>query len=222
MPTAAAADPALSLAVTDLARTLVEAGDGAVVLGGDGRIVLWNRSAERILGYTARDVMGRRCWDVLAGCDDDGNRLCHRVCRVAALLRMDEPVHSFDMRARTKSGRPIWLNVSTLRAGAGLGGPVIVHLLRDVSAAKELLTLVHERLAPPAIAPDGLDRAATLSRRELEVLRLLTEGNNTAAISERLKVSPETVKNHVQHILTKLGMHSRLEAVAFAARQRLF
>jgi two-component system nitrate/nitrite response regulator NarL len=49
----------------------------------------------------------------------------------------------------------------------------------------------------------------------------MTEGLNTAAIAGRLAVSPATVRNHVQSILGKLGVHSRLEAVAFAARHRV-
>ena len=96
-----------------------------------------------------------------------------------------------------------------------------IHLFRDVTASKELLTLIHERLGPTpgteAAAPAG-----ALSRRELDVLRLMTEGLNTAGIAERLRLSGATVRNHAQSIFAKLGVHSRLAAVAFAARHRLF
>jgi two-component system, NarL family, nitrate/nitrite response regulator NarL len=60
-------------------------------------------------------------------------------------------------------------------------------------------------------------RPPDLTRRELDILRLLAAG----AMAERLHVSPATVRNHVQHILEKLGVHSRLEAAAFATRYRL-
>ena len=56
-----------------LDQALADSGDGVFVIGADGRIVLWNRSAERILGYTAREVIGRRCCDVFVGRDVDGN-----------------------------------------------------------------------------------------------------------------------------------------------------
>jgi PAS domain S-box-containing protein len=100
---------------TGLDQALARAGDGAFVIGGDGRILLWNRSAERVLGYAARDVLGRPCCEVFAGYDDDGNRLCYQGCHVMSLVRMDEPIQSFDMRTRTKPGRPVWINVSVLR-----------------------------------------------------------------------------------------------------------
>ncbi len=202
-----------------LQSTLSGAGDGAFVIRGDGRIALWNRVAERILGYTAREATGRPCCDVFTGLDADGNRLCYEGCHVQSLVRMGEPVQSFDMRTRTKAGRPVWLNVSILSMHDVAGARIAVHLFRDVTATKELLRLVHERLAAPLPAGEG--PAPALSRREIDVLRLIVEGLNTAAAAARLHVSHSTVRNHVQNMFAKLGVHSRLEAVAYATRHRL-
>ncbi len=58
--------------------------------------------------------------------------------------------------------------------------------------------------------------AKQLTAREIEVLQLLTEGASGRDIAERLSVSPNTVRTHVQGILSKLQVHSRLEAAAFA------
>ena len=57
-----------------------------------------------------------------------------------------------------------------------------------------------------------------LTARELEVLQLLAEGASTSQASEQLGISSATLRAHVQAILRKLGAHSRLEAVAEAAR----
>jgi PAS domain S-box-containing protein len=204
----------------DLDEALTRAGDGAFVIGPDGRIVLWNRAAEKILGYAAREVMGKSCCDIFVGRDQNGNRLCYRGCHVTILVKMSEPVQSFDMQTLTKSHRPVWLNVSVLTGSNGRGGTALTaHLFRDVTATKELLALVQERLAPPAPPLDA--GGGTLTRRELQVLRLLASGGNTRAIADGLRVSPATVRNHVQNVLAKLGAHSRLEAVAYANRHRL-
>lgn len=57
-----------------------------------------------------------------------------------------------------------------------------------------------------------------LTRRELEILQLLARGLNNEVISRQLYISPTTTRNHIQNILGKLGVHSKLEAVAYAVR----
>ena len=61
----------------------------------------------------------------------------------------------------------------------------------------------------------------TLTEREREVLQLLAEGLSNAAIAERLFVSVHTVRNHVANLSTKLGAHSKLEALSIAVREGL-
>jgi PAS domain S-box-containing protein len=207
---------------TDLAEMLAATADGGFIIDAEGRIVLWNRAAESMLGYTVREAVGRRCCDLLMGDDENGNRLCCRGCHIVDLVRMRTPVHSFDMRTRTKTGSAIWVNVSTLRVSRDGAGDVTVHLLRDVTATREILALIRERLAIPApLVPAAPNSTGALTRRELEILHIIATGVNTKDAAERLHVSPATIRNHVQNILGKLGAHSRLEAVAYATRNRL-
>ncbi len=60
-----------------------------------------------------------------------------------------------------------------------------------------------------------------LTHRELEVLQLLGRGRSTEKIADELFISVNTVRNHVANILGKLSVHSKLEAVAIAAREKL-
>ena len=202
-----------------LDQILARSGDGVFAVGPEGRVVLWNRAAEKILGWSAREVMGRPCCDVFVGVDDHGNRLCYKGCHVMSLVKLGEPVQHFDMQTRTKAGRPVWLNITILEApSSGPSGAVVIHLFRDVTTTRELLRLVHERLQAPSAPPD---EATALTRRELEILRLMASGANTKVLAERLHVSPATVRNHAQNIFAKLGVHSRLEAVAYATQHHL-
>lgn len=68
-------------------------------------------------------------------------------------------------------------------------------------------------------SPD--QRTQLLSSRELEVLQLLGGGRSTERIGAELFISVNTVRNHVASILSKLGVHSKLEAVAIAVREKL-
>lgn len=84
---------------------------------------------------------------------------------------------------------------------------VIVEIARRVAAARE--------------RGDDRRMIEPLTPRELEVLRALTDGLSTPEICERLFIAPNTLRTHVQNIMGKLRVHSKLEAVAFALRYRL-
>ena len=98
----------------------------------------------------------------------------------------------------------------------------VVELVRSTEASVVALSRPEIELGAPAArtAPAQLRaRPASgleddLTRRELEVLSMLAEGETNAAIARRLIVSEDTVKTHVKHILRKLGVHNRSQAVS--------
>ena len=63
--------------------------------------------------------------------------------------------------------------------------------------------------------------APRLTEREMEVLTLVAQGLNNRDIAKELFISENTVKNHVRNILEKLHLHSRMEAVVYAVREKL-
>jgi two-component system, NarL family, nitrate/nitrite response regulator NarL len=82
----------------------------------------------------------------------------------------------------------------------------------------ELLARVR-RLLSAALVGGGT--AHKLTQRELDVLSFLVGGLSQSEISEKLFISPKTVGKHIEHILAKLGVHSRAQAVAVAVRDEL-
>jgi len=76
------------------------------------------------------------------------------------------------------------------------------------------------RLVARGSSVDG-GRGDDLTRRERHVLQLMADGLSNRAIAGRLSLSLNTVRNHVQRILTKMGAHSKLEAVMIAFREDL-
>ena len=60
-----------------------------------------------------------------------------------------------------------------------------------------------------------------LTDRELEVLRFVAQGLNNREIAKQLFISENTVKNHIRNILEKLQLHSRMEAVLYAVREKI-
>jgi DNA-binding NarL/FixJ family response regulator len=82
----------------------------------------------------------------------------------------------------------------------------------------ELIARVRRLLPTPAARTPTVRR---LTKRELEVLSLLVDGLGQAEIAEKLFLSPKTVGKHIEHILGKLGVHNRAQAVALAVRHEL-
>lgn len=74
---------------------------------------------------------------------------------------------------------------------------------------------------PPQVGAKLLERMASpkLSDRELEVLQLITTGKSTQAISKALHITERTVNFHINHILSKLGVEDRTQAVIVALRR---
>jgi DNA-binding NarL/FixJ family response regulator len=102
----------------------------------------------------------------------------------------------------------------------------VVATVRDAAAGETLLprSVILGIAQRVAIARDrGPERPSyePLTARELEVLHALAEGMTTPVICERLDISRNTLRTHVQNIMTKLHVHSKLEAVAVALRLRI-
>ncbi|HVB41578.1 MAG TPA: response regulator transcription factor [Streptosporangiaceae bacterium] len=123
-----------------------------------------------------------------------------------------------------------------IRAGAS------GYLLKDIplDEVAEAVRAVHggQSLISPSMAGKLLTEFATLAKREAEeppqeipapkltgremqVLRLVARGMNNRDIAKELFISDNTVKNHVRNILEKLQIHSRMEAVMIAVREKL-
>jgi DNA-binding NarL/FixJ family response regulator len=112
------------------------------------------------------------------------------------------------------------------------------YLLKD-SSIEEVAQAVRvvadgQSLISPSMAIKLLDEFKQMSRpdrdqvstpqvtaRELEVLKLVAQGQSNREIGKRLFISENTVKNHVRNILEKLQLHSRMEAVMYAVREKL-
>jgi DNA-binding NarL/FixJ family response regulator len=98
----------------------------------------------------------------------------------------------------------------------------------DVIAAIRAAAVGEALMAPgvitrllPHLRPPEPTVGTDLTPREREVLRYLGEGLANAEIGDRLGVSVHTIRNHVQNILAKLGVHSKLEALAVAVKANL-
>jgi len=216
----------------NLFQALANAADGAFVVNEDQHILYWNDAAQELLGYTAAKVVGQACYETIRSCDEKGQPFCGCHCPVITAALDGQTVATYDVAAQTQSGEIRWINISILTVFPqdDDSGPLVVHLFRDATQKKQNEQFIRRMFAPEGPAmPAPLIRPASstgslaelLTEREREVLALLAHGLSTGAIARSLSISSATVRNHVQSILNKLHVHSRLEAVTYALDHNL-
>lgn len=204
---------------SDLLETLGRTTDAMIAIGADMTIVGWNEAATELFGLSSDEALGEPCHTILCWRDRYGDAICDG-CVAEPPGENDDLMPTREVIGRTASGTTLWLSATTIIPPAEIRESCrVVHLVREVALPPELERLVVERLQGWSLATE--EDAGVLNRltpRENEVLHLLTEGLDGSAIAKTLFLSPATVRNHIQHILKKLEVHSRTEAVGLALR----
>ena len=132
------------------------------------------------------------------------------------------------MDVRVRSGDRLWINVSTIVFdNRRTGRRLFVRLARDITKRRrqeelfgEMLEAARRLVSLADVASDHTP-VEPLSAQERRILTLFSKGGSPAAIARKLKISAQTLRNHLHHINRKLRTHNRLEAVTHAQRRRL-
>jgi PAS domain S-box-containing protein len=215
---------------SELFSLLENTADAAYTVTPDGEICSWNRAAERLLGYSAAEVMTLNIDTVLHARDTMGTAALAGGSD-ATTRNWEETlggVANFDLEVQTRESRKLWVNVSTIVFNnARTGRQLFVRLMHDVDkrhrneqllkrmveAARELVIMSETALNHAPVTP--------LSEQERRVLALFAEGSDPSTIATTLNISAQTLRNHLHHINRKLRTHSRLEAVTHAKKRGL-
>ncbi len=213
---------------SELFALLERTADAAFVISEDGEIQSWNKAAERLFGYPAQEVRHKTCYQVLQGTGPLGTRVCHEGCSIMECAGGQSEIPNFDMSVQTRSGRRLWINMSTVVFdNPRTGRRLLVHLAHDISEQKKTEQLVQKMMALSRELSEIGESAARaapvspLSEQERHILRLFAEGKNSPEIAQSLEISLQTLRNHLHHINQKLRTRNRLEAVMHAIQRKL-
>ena len=201
-------------------------GEAVFAIDGANRIILWNRACEALVGKPARNVVGKPCHEVMCGRDANGNNYCQRSCPVAfqAREKREDPVHPFELTVKTGDGKTKRISSSLFAIPSYHPAlTTVVHVLRPAAEEPCTFETAAEPAASEPLTPlmNSEGEAVALTAREREILRCLAQGMPTKAMAKKLFIAVVTVRNHIQNILQKLGVHSKLEAVALAHKHEL-
>ena len=214
----------------ELLRVLEETADAAFCVNQQGEICSWNAAAEKLFGYSASEAVGKSCYGLLRCSGGLGIKLCTPEFYARQAMAEHCRIPNFDLEVTVRSGRRIWVDLSTLLFEDGRTHPrLIVHLSRNITERKQQEDLMHKmlQLSKQIIeVSDGngkghLGPVSSLSEQEQSVLRLFSNGKNSAEIARALGISLQTLRNHLHHVNDKLGTHNRLQAVMHAMHRKL-
>ena len=216
----------------ELLAVLARADDGVFALDQAERVVFWNAAAERITGYQADEVLGRPCHEIFGSEQRAGCHKCQPDCPVMRAAQNQEPVPTYNVLGRTKAGASILLNISVIVPLRRHGSVCTIHLFRDATRQLRYETYVEQILCAAAqlsgpqqtLAQRALQATpffAPLSAREKEILGLLVQGKAAREIAETLGISYVTVRNHLQTILRKFGVHTQRQVIKLALEHHL-
>jgi len=214
----------------ELNEVLEETADAAFSVDPQGEIRFWNASAKNLLGYAPSETVGKNVHTLLRCRDALGTKTCTGDFYARQATTENCRIPNFDVQVTARSGRKIWLDMSTLIFNHGRTHPrLVVHLARDITKRKQQEELLHNLLEVSkqiVVMSDGNGAArpapvSPLSEQEQRILRLFSEGKNSAEIAQRLGISLQTLRNHLHHANEKLGTRNRLEAVTHAMHRNL-
>ena len=204
---------------------------GAYAMNMDQKIMFWNRTAEVVTGHRADQMIGRRCYEVLQNRPQGGNTtVCMEGCPSILLARGGRIAPVMNVQMLCASGERKQVTMTPLLLPDGDAGPMmLVHLfheMTDQARAKRVADGVRQVLSPRRHLGGSIDQetsatpdeAATLTARELEVLRLVGLGLSIRDIAHELVLSVNTVRNHIYRVRTKLRAGTTLDAVLAARR----
>jgi DNA-binding CsgD family transcriptional regulator len=187
------------------------------------RLVYWNEGAERALGWSAEEVLGKMCYDVLAGRDAFGNLYCMKECPVVVSAVAGEDVRPYLLELKKKGSASVKVIVRAVPLpAAGPSFAVLMHFLETEGPALDnLISSLRAAVREPGGLPpvDPPISVSPLSGREREIVMMLSNGYAALNIAAKLNLSHATVRNHIQNVLRKLEIHSQVEAVALAFRR---
>jgi PAS domain S-box-containing protein len=220
----------MSMLETELFALLDHTADAAYTVTEDGEICSWNASAERLFGYAADEVLGRGIDDVFEARDALGTPALAGGLE-AATRQWDGAtagIKNFDLEVRSRSGERLWVNVSTIVFdNRRTGRRLFARLARDITQRRLKEEVVERMLAVArelVSLGDNVSNQAPvelLTRQERRILELFAHGSNSTAVARRLRISTQTLRNHLHRINRKLRTHSRLEAVTHAQQRGL-
>jgi PAS domain S-box-containing protein len=196
-----------------------DSAEAILLMDPEGEILFANPSAKKLLGGKKRRLEGKTCYEILKGLDSQGNLFCSPECPVIKMAKQNKLAQNFELQTTRPNGKNLWLNVTTLLESKTIrrGDSRIVHIIRPIAVPQIVSNLQKSVILKlNQLSVKGLP----LTPRQTEVLEDITQGLVAKQIAQKRNISLSTARCHIQNVLRKLGVHSKLEALTMVLKQK--
>ena len=204
--------------------------EAAFAVDSHNRVIYWDQGAAGLLGFDQSQTLNRHLGEVLSVWDESGNRYPVGNESMHEMARRGEDIRGFAIEVACADGSPVrvFSSVEVVRPAKNGSYQLYFRLRPDrrrQTAAVSLQQMVRQAVSEfsRSIGTETLSQREpksnpSLSERQIEVIRLLSQGMQCDDIADRLNLSVCTVRRHVQNALERLDAHTQAEAVAKSIR----
>lgn len=195
------------------------------------RITAWNDAAERLFGCPAKGLLGLRCRDVMGAlhlrqcaycmAHEAGDRVVNAApttdtpqLAAAPVITPEKGIVLSAFAARSLAGETRIVHLVQVLPGQAEGNGISAAGSGDPADGVQVEQKSDGRTMSLSASPAPI----RLTQREREILDMLAKGRDTDEIADTLSISRVTARNHIAHVIAKLGASTRLQAVIAAAR----
>jgi DNA-binding CsgD family transcriptional regulator len=215
----------------DALTIVAKSSTAAIATDAEDRVISLNEAARSLFGFEDGKIIGREFGRVFQPRDVFGNPLGYDYSLIFQMLESGRPFKNFECQLRKACGEYQRAEVSVVVVlGPCPDKYELAHIFwprdrrrqADEVIARLLNTAEHPEVrGVGARLRDSSNGHSLLTERQQEILRLVAGGKCGVEVAKQLNISPETVRNHMRNILSRLGVHSRAEAVSVAYQQHL-
>lgn len=198
-----------------LERIFSKTADAVFAVNSSGRVIYGNEPLMQLCGCSRDELIGLPCYDALKAKALNGDKFCGPDCPVAQSLADNGSAKNVDVVLQRQDGLDEWVNIGALLAPPEWQPASIVFTLRPFNIRRIIDRFTVDK------KENTLQKRNGLTRRELQVVRKIAQGEKVPLISEDLNICITTVRNHINNIYHKLELHSRAEIVSYAYKNNL-
>jgi len=186
--------------------------DAVFASDASGQIIYANKSFLYLCNRSLSDILGHPCYEMVQAQTLNGENFCRPDCPIVQATKRNDSIEHFDLMIPQLNSADVWVNIGVLFAPAEWQPAKVIFTVRPFSVHR----ILDRFSSSQKLTTQSKTNDHKLTRRQQQIIRLLAQSSDARTIADTLHISYATVRNHINNIYHKLGIHSRAEVISYA------